>query len=148
MCHLRLLCHLCLLCLLCTLGQRRAQAFGQLFLDLDCPLSKTDVAAYVCTDVVMLIDLICCLSQRDPSHLSRIKLGGDGGRGSLKMSLQLLFDDDPLLIADSQDASSSSSSSTISVFKALVSAAHSCYVSYVALTNPTVLFATCSTNSA
>jgi len=47
-----------------------------------------------------VIDLIAYFRGRQPSdvHVARIKLGGDGGQGSLKISLDVLFVDDPLLL--------------------------------------------------
>lgn len=77
--------------------QQRNRAFGQCFTDLDCKFSPIDSTAYVCTDIVLFVQAICAFQNRPISELSRLKLSGDSGRGSLKISLQVIFSDDRLL---------------------------------------------------
>ncbi len=78
----------------------RTHAFDGLFTSLELPpnTKSDDGAAVMCTDVVMLIDLIATFRGKNPKDVARIKLSGDGGQGSIKISLQVLFTDDPLLL--------------------------------------------------
>ena len=70
--------------------------FRRLFRDVDCEFGDTDGGAVVCTSLYIFIALICFLRGKLVSALRRIKLNIDGGRGSVKLSMQIFWDDDPI----------------------------------------------------
>ena len=41
----------------------------------------------MCSDVVMCVDMVVCFHGENLSDVARIKLSGDGGKGSLKISM-------------------------------------------------------------
>ena len=98
----------------------RNGAFGQLFTDVDCNFSPVDGAAYVCTDIVLFVEAVCAFQCRPVSDLRHLKLSGDSGRDSLKISMQALFYDDPVLCSpdDSKTPDTNNEQSTPSPFLA------------------------------
>lgn len=75
---------------------RLNKCFSRLFHDTDCQYGKTDGGAVVCVNLMVLICVICWLRGELVSQLYRVKLNMDGGRGSLKLMLQLLFKDNEI----------------------------------------------------
>ena len=70
--------------------------FGSFFSDVDCPFGSTDGGAVVCNDLLWFVSAICWLRGHQVYDIRLFKVNCDGGRGSLKLMMQLLYKDDPI----------------------------------------------------
>ncbi len=73
------------------------KCLAHLFEWVPCSLSQVDLSAYVCRSLSHLIVCIAHLRGDALSSLKTIKFTLDGGQGSLKYLMQLLWADDPVL---------------------------------------------------
>lgn len=76
-----------------------SHTFDKHFASKECDFSSTGRMVY-CKDIVDFVYLLCWLRDFSPAQLRYLKIGGDDGRGSLKLMLATLFEGDPLLEED------------------------------------------------
>ena len=71
------------------------RVFSRMFRDVDTTFGSTG-GAVICDSLLIFILTICFLTGNPLAMLLRVKLNVDGGRGSVKLMLQLLWSDDPI----------------------------------------------------
>ena len=61
-----------------------------------CQVCPGDVEGVYCTDVMELCDKVCDAWEQNFDDIPLVKLGVDGGQGSLKVGMSLITEDDLL----------------------------------------------------
>lgn len=85
--------------LIVILIDRLNHVFADDFESIDCTFSEADEGAVVVKDIERFAKKMVWLRKRPCRHVAMVRLGADSGGDSLKLMMNILFNDDPVLRA-------------------------------------------------